>query len=209
MKKVPPKSRNDKPIRIPLPNPIYDTEGTEICLFVKDKKGEGHKGAKLKVKEDRIQGISKVIGLGKLKSKYESHEAKRALCNSYDLFVADDRILPSLPKLIGKSFFKKKKQPIPVKLEGKDWAMSIKKACSATYMFASSGSSIDIKVAHTGQSESDCVVNIMAAAQGVAGKLPKGWSGILALYLKTAESKALPIYKAKTGQSDEEKGTTK
>ena len=35
------------------------------------------------------------------RAKYESAEAKRQLCNSYDLFVADDRILPSLPKLIG------------------------------------------------------------------------------------------------------------
>ena len=34
-------------------------------------------------------------------TKYESFEAKRKLCNSYDLFLADERVLPSLPKLIG------------------------------------------------------------------------------------------------------------
>jgi ribosome biogenesis protein UTP30 len=43
-----------------------------------------------------------VIGLSKLRTKYESHEAKRQLCGLYDLFLADDRVLPSLPKLIGK-----------------------------------------------------------------------------------------------------------
>ena len=42
-----------------------------------------------------------VVGLSKLRTKYESHEAKRQLCNSYDLFAADERILPSLPKLLG------------------------------------------------------------------------------------------------------------
>jgi hypothetical protein len=42
-----------------------------------------------------------VVGVSKLKTKYESHEAKRQLCNSYDMFAADERILPSLPKLLG------------------------------------------------------------------------------------------------------------
>lgn len=43
-----------------------------------------------------------MVGVSKLRTKYESHEAKRQLCNSYDLFAADERILPSLPKLLGK-----------------------------------------------------------------------------------------------------------
>lgn len=51
--------------------------------------------------------MAKVIGISKLKGKYEPFEAKRQLCNSYDLFVADDRIVPSLPKLIGTLHFKK------------------------------------------------------------------------------------------------------
>ena len=63
--------------------------------------GEGHKAAKERVKQEKLARVAKVIGLSKLKSKYESHEAKRNLCAQYDLFIADDRILPSLPKLIG------------------------------------------------------------------------------------------------------------
>lgn len=35
------------------------------------------------------------------RTKYESHESKRKLCNSYDIFLADERVLASLPKLIG------------------------------------------------------------------------------------------------------------
>lgn len=42
-----------------------------------------------------------MVGLSKLRTKYESHEAKRQLCNSFDLFLADERVLPSLPKLLG------------------------------------------------------------------------------------------------------------
>ena len=47
--------------------------------------------------------MAKIVGLSKLRRKYEAHEAKRQLCATYDLFLADDRILPSLPKLIGES----------------------------------------------------------------------------------------------------------
>ena len=42
-----------------------------------------------------------VVGVSKLKTKYEAHEAKRALCGEFDLFCADERVLPQLPKLLG------------------------------------------------------------------------------------------------------------
>lgn len=152
LKKTPAAARkvSPKPFSIKLPHPLYSTEGSDICLFVKDHKGEGHKAAKARLaKFSKNGGVAKVVGLSKLRTKYESHEAKRKLCSSYDLFVADDRILPSLPKLIGKSFFKKKKQPIPVDLRSKDWAAQIEKACQCTHMFESAGSCINIRVARS------------------------------------------------------------
>lgn len=206
LKKIPQEKRNDKPIRIPLPNPIYSLEGVEICLFVKDHKGEGHKAAKAKLRDDPIAGVAKIIGISKLKTKYESHEAKRQLCNSYDLFMADERILPSLPKLIGKSFFKKKKQPVPVKLSVKDWAGQVQKAREATYLFLSGGSSLSVRVARSSQTEEECVDNIMAALAGAVERIPGNFGGIKALYLKTAESVALPIYQdASLLKSEKEK----
>ena len=39
LKKVPQKPRNDKPLRIPIPHPIYTVDNAEVCLFVKDHKG--------------------------------------------------------------------------------------------------------------------------------------------------------------------------
>ena len=47
----------------------------------------------------------------------------------------------------GKTFFKKKKQPVPVDLRGKDWAAQISAACAATYMFLSGGTSLSIRQA--------------------------------------------------------------
>ncbi len=50
-----------------------------------------------------MAGVKKVIGILKPKANYESHEAKRNLCSEYDVFLADDRILWILPKLLGKA----------------------------------------------------------------------------------------------------------
>lgn len=105
LKKAPVGPRKDKPIRLSIPHPLFSADGAEICLFVKDHKGEGHKAAKARLaKLQKNGGVAKVVGLSKLRTKYESHEAKRQLCNSYDLFLADERIIPSLPKAIGESW---------------------------------------------------------------------------------------------------------
>jgi hypothetical protein len=118
------------------------------------------------VKEDKVAGVQKVIGLSKLRTKYESHEKRRQLAGSYDLFMADDRVLPSLAKALGKSFFKKKKQPVPVRLAGRDWGTSVQRACEATYLFMSGGNSLSLKVARTGQSGGECVENVLKGLDG-------------------------------------------
>ena len=43
------------------------------------------------------------------RGNYKTFEAKRNLCDSYDLFMIDRRILPMTAKLLGNSFFRKKK----------------------------------------------------------------------------------------------------
>lgn len=150
LKQMPVAKRSDKPIRLAIPHPLYSSSDQSICLFVKDQQGEGHKSAKkLLAGLEKNGGVSKVVGVSKLRTKYESHEAKRQLCKSYDLFLADDRIIPSLPKLIGKSFFKKKKQPIPVTLARGSWAAAVSAACRATYMHNQGGTCLSIRVARS------------------------------------------------------------
>eukprot|EP00898_Chlorokybus_atmophyticus_P006952 jgi/Chlat1/7258/Chrsp58S06904 len=177
-----PEAPRTKPYRIPIPHSIYPIDSSEVCLFVKDKAGEGHKEAKLKIRQTEGTGVAKVLGVSKLKSKFKPHEAKRRL------------ILPVLPKLLGKTFFRKKRQPIPVHLQGANWKTPIRQACDATYLFISGGACSVIRVGKTSQSAREIADNVLAASQGVAGIVSKGWSNIQALHLKTAESVALPIY---------------
>lgn len=99
-----------------LPNPIWKFDGAEVCLIVKDHKGEGHEQYKGRLanhvadaRTDADGGgclITKVIGISKLKAKYKQFEARRKLRDSYDLFVVDDRVVQMMPQLLGKTFFK-------------------------------------------------------------------------------------------------------
>ena len=63
LKKAPVGPRKDKPIRLPIPHPLFTADGAEICLFVKDHKGEGHKAAKARLaKLQKNGGVHKVGG---------------------------------------------------------------------------------------------------------------------------------------------------
>lgn len=47
----------------------------------------------------------------------------------------------------GKTFFRKKKQPVPVSLQSREWGKQVKAATEATYMFKPKGNSISIRFA--------------------------------------------------------------
>ena len=123
-----PQRASNKLVPIKIPHPLLNLDTAEVCLIVKDKEGEGHKEAKKKVAEMEKCGVAKVLGISKLRNNYKPHEAKRKLCDSYDMFMADDRIIPILPKLLGKSFFKKNKQPAAVDLTRKNVREALRQA---------------------------------------------------------------------------------
>jgi len=152
-------------------------------------------------------GVSKVIGLSKLKQKYEPHEAKRALCRAYDLFLADTRVLPMLPRALGKSFFTAKKQPVPVELRGgpgRDWAAAVRKALDATYLHRGGGTCVNIRVGRTSQEAGQVAANAAAALAGALPHLVRGWSGVRSVLLKLAGSAALPVYQSLEAGGEEE-----
>jgi len=43
-----------------VPHALYSAEGAEVCLIVKDHKGEGHKEAKKRVKQQELARVAKV-----------------------------------------------------------------------------------------------------------------------------------------------------
>jgi ribosome biogenesis protein UTP30 len=61
------------------------------------------------LEEHNIKFISRVVGVEKLKGKFKPFEARRALLKENGMFLADERVVPLLPKLLGRKWFEAKK----------------------------------------------------------------------------------------------------
>lgn len=89
----------------PIVYPIVDPRTSSVCLITKDPQRE----YKDLLETQNIRFVSKVVGLEKLKGKHKPFDRRRLLLNTHDIFLADERVIPLLPGLLGKGFFKAKK----------------------------------------------------------------------------------------------------
>ncbi len=201
-----------KPIRVEIPHPLVNVgssgggislQDVQVCIIVKEE-------SKPWVQEmierfpKELGCIKKVLGLQSLRTKHKSFSQRRELLARFDIFFADDRILPMLTKALGGKFFEKKKQPIPIALTRKEaLPFAVQKNLKSTFMFLSAGTCVTVKAGNTGMSESKLMENIQSIAQVVPDKVPKKWSNIRSVSIKTSNSVALPIYN-KTPQELEE-----
>ncbi|AEE79812.1 putative protein [Arabidopsis thaliana] len=198
LKKIPQKTRTNA-YRIPLPHPLINptVDSPEICLIIDDrpKSGLTKDDAMKKIKSENIP-ITKVIKLSKLKSDYKAFEAKRKLCDSYDMFFTDRRIIPLLPRVIGKKFFTSKKIPVALDLKHRNWKHQIEKACGSAMFFIRTGTCSVIKVGKLSMDICEITENVMATLNGLVEFLPNKWTYVRSLHLKLSESLALPIYQS-------------
>jgi ribosome biogenesis protein UTP30 len=139
-------------------------------------------------------GHIKVIGYTRLRKEHKPHEAKRLLCDSYDLFLADDRITPLLPKCLGKTFFNKKKQPVSVNLKRPNLKTELEKAIRSTYLFVTGGPCTSIKVGTVGMTAQEIVENVVMVVPEVVSHIPKKWKNVQSLQIKTKHCISLPIW---------------
>ncbi|KAF9063283.1 ribosomal protein L1p/L10e family-domain-containing protein [Rhodocollybia butyracea] len=185
-----PEGKGLKVLRIPVEYPIVDPRKESVCLFTKDPQ----RTYKDLIADNNIHFVHRVIGLEKLKGKHKSFEARRALLKEHGLFLADSRIIPLLPKLLGSKFFDAKKQPIPVELSRKDLKGELERAVSSTYMPSIRGTSLSIKIGRLSQKPEHVVANLKKALPAVAVRVNGGWDNIQSLGIKTSSSVNLPIW---------------
>lgn len=163
-----PQNPSQKPIRVLIPHPLYKIdqeddsasglEEPSVCLIVKEE-------SKPWVQEmignfpKEMGFVKKVLGLQSLRKKHGRFEQRRLLLSSYDVFMADDRILPMLHKCLGKDFFKAKKQPIPIALTRKQaLPFVILQSLQATFLFISSGTTLTVRYVYMNVGESVCTM---------------------------------------------------
>eukprot|EP00301_Raphidiophrys_heterophryoidea_P022140 c636_g1_i1.p1 GENE.c636_g1_i1~~c636_g1_i1.p1 ORF type:complete len:450 (+),score=117.73 c636_g1_i1:42-1352(+) len=191
--KIPPEVNSNKPISILLKHDYLPEDG-DVCLITKDPV-EYYKNF-----AQRSPGLSRrvtsIIGHKELKNSYKEFEAKRKLCNSYSLFLADHRIISQLPGFLGKVFFEKKKLPVSVKLpqtENQSFVSPVNAAIKRTYVTLREGSCCLIKIGHSKMDIEHLVENIIDAVDTLIQKIPRS-VGVQTISLKTPESLALPVY---------------
>lgn len=160
--------------------------------------GAGSTAAETTAALDASRVVDKVLAFGKLRSSYKQFKDKRELRDRYDVFLADERVLPMLGKLLGSTFFGRKKQPLPVRVTRPEHLeANLKKAASAATVVIKAGTCVALAVAHTDMTPAQVAENVLAAVQAVVvDHVPKKWANVLTVALKLPESAALPLFNA-------------
>lgn len=118
-------------------------------------------------------------------------------------------MLPSLARLLGKAFFRAKKQPVPVDLRGKDWRTPVSDAVRATYYYRGGGSCVNVRVARSSFTAAQVADNVEAALRSLVPRLSQPgatgrWAGVRSVLIKSAASAALPVYQSEPRGVEEE-----
>jgi len=204
-KKIP--QLKNKRLHARIPHSLV-TDNTDVCLFVKDV----HKGAEdqedsrdftpsvrhfRKIVEDCGVKVEEIIPVIQLKREYHDFEMQKKLCDSFDLFLVDERVSKFMPKLLGKNFYKKRKLPINVKLNGgaNIAAKSLKKAFESVHgLISGQGSSTSVTVGHTGLTPQQITENIDAVVKHMVSIIPGGWPNISGLFITTTKTTSIPLF---------------
>merc|ERR1712025_355515 len=146
-------------------------------------------------------GVEEIIPVIQLKREYHDFEMQRKLCDSFDLFLCDERISKFMPKLLGKNFYKKRKFPVNVTLTGGNQVVtkSLKKALESVHgLVSGQGSSTSVTIGHTGMTPQQISENISAVVSHMITVIPGGWPNISGLYVTTTKTTSIPLYVSTT-----------
>lgn len=179
-----------KPRAIPLTHGLYQDGVDDVCFIVKDPQ----RTIKDHLAERDVRSVTKVLGVSKLRKRYGTYEGRRELCQQYDMFIADDRVMPMLPRLLGNVFIRSKKMPLLIRME-KDIPRAIDLALRSTTLCPGSGTTCTVRIAKTRMTPTEIAENVTTAMSTIVRTLGKGkWTTFQAIYLKTTDSPALPIF---------------
>jgi ribosome biogenesis protein UTP30 len=159
-------------------------------MFVKDPASK----TKEMLTANNITLVNKVVDLGKLRKKYSRYEDRRKLVNSYDIFLADKTIVPSLPSALGKAFLQKKRYPIPLAIEKGNVLEKVKNILGSTMFYMGSGVNSSVKIGYSNSTSQQLIDNITTVTDNVISYLPDQWNSIHSIYLKTSTSLPIPLY---------------
>lgn len=215
-----------KPRKVLLPHSLYTSPNTSICLITPEPQRQFKDAiAHSSFPTTLSKRITKIISIKKLETRYHSFESKRQLRDSYDLFLADDRIVTRLAKCLGKTFYNTTaKRPIPISLEASKpkekknaalpstklrkepsdtksiaappvLAKEIERTLSTAQINLFPSTTTAVRVGLASFTPEQLAVNIEVVMASLAGKLV-GWKNVRAVHVKGPNTMALPIWLA-------------
>ncbi|PXF45898.1 Ribosomal L1 domain-containing protein 1 [Gracilariopsis chorda] len=193
--KIAPLKEKLRPVAIRLKHSLWKEGEHEVCLFVKDPQRK----VKDYLAEHGSGGVSRVLGVDKLRKRYGTHEGRRELCTMFDVFLVDQRVAPMMPNLLGKSFIEAKMVPLAVNMR-KNVVEAIRKTLASTPFAPRQGTCTSVKIGRLGFTEQEIVENCLMAAEGVAERCEGGWKNVQSLGLKTSQSPTIQIYLSLPGE---------
>jgi len=219
-----------KPGKIAVPHPLNTSSTSTICLITADPQ-RTYKDivASPAFPPALASRITRVVGVSKLKAKWTQYEAQRKLYAEHDIFLADDRVITQLPRILGKTFYHKAtKRPIPVNLQPpaprtdgkriarakgsgpqaaapKQIAAEVEKAIQATLVHLTPSTNTAVKVGYASWNAEKVAENVEVVANALIERyVPKKWRGVKSMHIKGPETAALPIWLADELWVDEE-----
>ena len=211
-----------KPSKILLPHSLNRSATAAVLLIVPDPQRAYKDVLAHPTFPKPLAKQIRVLGVSKLKARYKSFESRRQLLGEYDVFLADDRVVPLLPKLLGKIVYETPKRPVPVSLEGykprdaagkrvkgpdrpksepilpaEKVAKELEKALSSARVHLSPSVTTSVRIGFSDFTPQELADNLAAVVEGMQEKfITKGWRNIRSIHVKSPNSVALPIWSA-------------
>ena len=212
-----------KPGRIILPHSLHIAGSTTICLITTDpQRSVKDVIASPSFPASVASRITRVIGIKKLKLRYKTFESRRQLFSEHTIFLADDRIVTLLPKLLGKVFYSSSRRPVPINLtppkekgangkptphardslakvvaSPKQIAREVERSLACTQVQISPSVSVSVRVGLSSFTASQVAENIEAVVEGLVSRfVPKGWRNVRSIHIKGTSTTPLPIWQA-------------
>jgi ribosome biogenesis protein UTP30 len=175
-----------------------EREEPEVCLIVKDDDTKASIEGTLRQFFSKVGSgclVKKVLTLATVRKEYERFAARRELVASYDVFFCDDRIF-NMMNTLGREFSKHNKIPMPIAVtRSLSFPYRILEALSSTYIKINLGTNCSARVGYTHMSKQQLAENTLAAIHHAADNIiPRSWSNVKTITIKTPNSIALPIY---------------
>lgn len=185
-----PERRKVKPLVIPLPNPLYNDKSA-VCFISKDPQ-KTYK--ELLIREKPLPGLTKVIGVDKLRRNYKEPKDKNALADSFDLFLCDATVAEMMPRLLGKNFLKnKRKIPIPVRMNMESPHPAIQRAMNGTPLRIPQGPCLAVKIGRSSMEPHELEENAAVVISKTVKHMVN--NPVMSICIKATDSLALPIWR--------------